>query len=235
MENNLTVLIVLGAGLLSFFSPCMLPIIPGYLSYISGVGINEVNSNSGKRWRVFFNTLFFVSGFSAMFILMQIAAISFANEASRIVSSQLLYQIAGSVVMFLGLNMTGIISLKFLMKEKRLKLNLKPGNYIISFLLGFIFGVGWSPCMGPILYSVIAYIAKDSTVKEGIFYMIIYNMGLAIPFLVTGVFIDKASSFLKKSAKYSRTMEISAGVILIVMGAMLFSNKLSTIAALLGR
>ena len=89
--------------------------------------------------------------------------------------------------------------------------------------------------MGPILYSVIAYIAKDSTLKEGIYYMIIYNIGLAVPFLVTGVFIDKASLLLKKSSKHFRTIEITAGVILIVMGAMLFSNKLSTIAALLGR
>ncbi len=235
MENNLTFLIVLGAGLLSFFSPCMLPIIPGYLSYISGVGINEVNSNNGKRWRVFLNTVFFVAGFSVMFILMQIVAISFANEASKIIGSRLIYQIAGSIVMFLGLNMTGIISLKFLMKEKRVKLNLKPGNYIISFVLGFIFGVGWSPCMGPILYSVIAYIAKDSTLKEGIFYMIIYNVGLAVPFLVTGIFIDKASILLKKSSKHFRAIEISAGIILIIMGAMLFSNKLSTIASLFGR
>ncbi len=233
MVSSPSLLMVFGAGLLSFFSPCILPIIPVYLSYISGMGINEARNDRNKRWKLFFNTLFFVLGFSVIFMIMQTAVIFFANAASVILNSRIIYQIAGIFVMILGLNMTGLIPLDFLKREKRFDLKLPPGNYFFSFILGILFGFGWSPCMGPILYSIILYISSNSAnVIEGAWYMGIYSAGLAMPFLLTGFFMDYFADLWKKMSNYAKIIEIFSGVILVIMGILLFFNKLNVISGI---
>lgn len=232
MNAEPSLLIIFFSGILSFFSPCMLPIVPVYLSYISGVGVNEVNNNQ-IRVKVLLNSIFFVLGFSVVFILMQIAAVYFANFISHYIANDIVYKIAGAFVILLGLNMSGIITLNFLFKEHKLKSNLKPRNIFISFLLGFIFGIGWSPCVGPILYSVIAYISKVETVERGILYILIYCIGMGVPFLITGFFMDYFLRFSKKITKYGKAVEIFSGVILILMGAALFFNKMGAISSYL--
>ena len=231
MNTDPSIILILFSGLLSFFSPCMLLIVPVYLSYISGVGINEINT--GKiRMKVFLNTLFFVLGFSAVFIIMQILAIYFANFISNFISNEIIFKVAGVMVIILGLNMTGVITLSFLFKEKKIKSNIKSKNIVVSFIIGFLFGIGWSPCVGPILYSVIAYISKVDTIEKGIFYITVYCIGMGAPFLATGFFMEFFLKFFKKASKFGRGVEIVAGIILIVMGITLFFNKLSAVSAI---
>lgn len=217
--------IVLGAGLASFFSPCVLPLIPTYLSYISGVGLNEIDSK--KRFKLFFNTLAFVLGFTAAFVVIQVIVIYFANFASKYLSGGLIYKLAGILVIIMGLHLIGVFKLKGLMGEKRINLEIKKsGRYIISFLLGFLFGFGWSPCMGPLLFSVIAYASQAETMTKGIFYLIVYSIGLGLPFLAFSLFAEKFIEMSKKLRKYGKQVEIVSGSILIIMGIILFFNKL---------
>ncbi len=231
MNTEPSLILILVSGILSFFSPCMLPIVPVYLSYISGVGVNEVNT--GKiRFKVLINTVFFVLGFSLVFIIIQVLAIYFANFISNFIANELVFKIAGVLVIILGLNMTGIITLNFLFKEHKIKSNIKPKNIVVSFILGFLFGIGWSPCVGPILYSVIAYISKVDTIEKGIFYIAVYCFGMGVPFLITGFFMDIVLKFFKKVSKFGKAVEIIAGVILIGMGIALFFNKLGAVSAI---
>lgn len=171
---ELSFLIVLTAGLATFLSPCILPLIPTYLSYISGIAAKDIkNSNKTK---IFFNTLLFIFGFTSSFVLLQFLLINFANAVSTVISNNFFYNLLGIIVIIFGLQVMGLINLKFLMFEKKINIDFKSkGRSTVSFLLGFLFGFGWSPCMGPILFSVIAYTSQAETTILGVFYLIVYS------------------------------------------------------------
>jgi cytochrome c-type biogenesis protein len=223
---EVTFLIVLTAGLATFLSPCILPLIPTYLSYISGIAAKDLKHSN--KTKIFFNTLIFIFGFTTAFVLLQFLLVNFANAVSTVISNKLFYNIMGLIVIVFGLQVMGLINLKFLMFERKINVSIKSnGRAFVSFLLGFLFGFGWSPCMGPILFSVIAYTSQAETTLLGIFYLIVYSFGLGIPLLIFSLFFENlkpVTNFLKKH--YSIIEKIS-GLILILIGLLLFFDKLS--------
>ncbi len=222
---EVSALIIISAGFLSFFSPCILPIIPAYLSYISGVNIHE---KSTSRFRLLYHTLFFTFGFSTAFVLIQILAKFFANFTANYVKTEIVQIILGAIVILFGLSISGVIKFKFLSKEKKIKSKIKPGRFTASYLLGFIFGFGWTPCMGPILMGVIAYTLPESTIK-GVYYMLLYSLSLSIPFIILSLLFDYFSDILKKIEKHSRIIEAISGIILIILGFLIMFDKLNVL------
>jgi cytochrome c-type biogenesis protein len=216
-------LIIISAGFLSFFSPCILPIIPAYLSYISGVNIKET---SKSRFKLLFHTLFFVLGFSTAFVLLQILVNFFANFTLNYIKTDIVQIILGAIVIVFGLSISGILKFKFLTQEKKIKSKIKPGKFTASYLLGFIFGFGWTPCMGPILMGVIAYTLPESTLK-GIYYMLLYSISLSIPFIILSLLFEYFSKFLAKLEKYSKYIQAVSGIILIILGILIMFDKLN--------
>jgi cytochrome c-type biogenesis protein len=223
---ELTFIIVLTAGLATFLSPCILPLIPTYLSYISGVAAKDLkNSNKSK---IFFNTLVFILGFTSAFVLLQFLLINFANAVSKVISNNLFYNIMGIIVIVFGLQVMGVINLKFLMFEKKLNVNVKlNGRFFVSFILGFLFGFGWSPCMGPILFSVIAYTSQAETALLGVYYLVIYSFGLGIPLLIFSLFFENLTGVTNFLKKHYSIIEKLSGFILIIIGLLFFFDKLS--------
>lgn len=230
--NTVPLLISFAGGIIAFLSPCTLPLLPVYISYISGVGIKE-EIDGKKRLKMVFSTLAFVIGFTIIFVLMAIVVSYFGNIARKLFYNDILYKIVGIIVIIMGIQMTGIFKFRFLNREKKIELNFKKQGYLISMFLGMAFAVGWSPCTGPILGSVLALAATSATVYQGIFYLIAFSLGLGIPFLIIGFFMDYFTKIIKKSGKVVSIISVVSGVILIIMGVILFFNKLSIIAGLI--
>ena len=230
--NTVPLLISFAGGIIAFLSPCTLPLLPVYISYISGVGIKE-EIDGKKRLKMVLSTLAFVIGFTIIFVLMAIVVSYFGNIARKLFYNDIIYKIVGILVIIMGIQMTGIFKFRFLNREKKIELNFKKRGYLISMFLGMAFAVGWSPCTGPILGSVLALAATSATVYQGIFYLIAFSLGLGIPFLIIGFFMDYFTKIIKKSGKVVSIISVVSGVILIIMGVILFFNKLSIIAGLI--
>ena len=229
--NTLPLLISFAGGIIAFLSPCTLPLLPVYISYISGVGIKE-EIDGKKRLKMVLSTLAFVIGFTIIFVLMAIVVSYFGNIARKILYNDILYQIVGILVIIMGIQMTGIFKFGFLNREKKVELEFKKRGYLISMFLGMAFAIGWSPCTGPILGSVLALAATSATVYQGVLYLIAFSLGLGIPFLIIGFFMEYFTKIIRKSGKVVSVISIISGVVLIIMGTVLFFNKLSFISGL---
>ena len=206
------------AGILTFLSPCVLPLIPPYMSYISGISIQELQNKSLKNKIVIFQkALLFVFGFSIIFILI---GISFNTLLGRILGNNIINYIAGGIIVLFGIHFLGIIKFGFLYKTKKLdssKLeNIRFLKYISPFILGVVFALGWSPCVGPILSSIM--VLSSTNKAGGLIFMIVYASGLAVPFLLTALAIEKFFRLFNKIKKYSRMIEILSGILLIAIG-----------------
>ncbi|MGM0508275.1 MAG: cytochrome c biogenesis CcdA family protein [Fusobacteriota bacterium] len=227
---DISIFMVFFAGVASFLSPCVLPLIPVYFSHLSGVGVEEIKGN--RKLVLFYNSLFFVLGFTVVFVLMQLVISYFANVAVDYINNIIIYRVLGTIVILLGLHMTGIIKIKKLMREYKINIGLKKGTLFSSFLLGLLFAFGWSPCIGPILGSVLMYASQSDTVGIGTIYLIVYSLGLGLPFLIFSFFIEFLTRLIKQYGKMVRWVEIFGGIILIIMGLILFFNKLDMLTGL---
>jgi cytochrome c-type biogenesis protein len=223
--ENVTYPAALMAGLLSFFSPCILPLIPAYFTFITGYSLEELTGglDSGIRKKVFQSTLFYVLGFSLVFVLMGASASFLGNlvttykEGVRIVG--------GIIVIIFGLHLTGAFRIPILDYEKRIHLNKKPLHFLGTFIVGMGFGAGWSPCIGPLLGAILIIAANQETVWHGITLLGIYSIGLAIPFMVISMFIHVMISIVKKASGIMRYLNAAAGILLILVGCLLIINK----------
>ncbi len=209
------------AGILTFLSPCVLPLIPPYMSYISGISIEEMQTKSMKnKINIFNRALLFVAGFSLIFILI---GISFNTILGNILSNSIFNYIAGGIIILFGIHFLGIIKFGFLYKTKRINTakleNNKFLKYISPFILGIGFALGWSPCVGPILSSIMVLSSTDKA--SGLSFMIVYATGLAIPFLLTALAIEKFFKIFHKIKQYARVIEIISGILLIAIGAII--------------
>lgn len=214
------------AGLLSFFSPCVLPLIPAYFSFITGMSLEELTENydTGIRRKVLISTLAFILGFSVVFILLGASA-SFLGNLTHAYRDYI--RIAGGIIIIvLGIHLTGLVRLPFLEFEKRIQLKSKPLNIFGTFLVGMAFGAGWSPCTGPQLGSILAIAMGKETIRQGVVLLAIYSAGLAIPFMVISVFINYLLVFVKKATRFMKVFNTVAGSILILVGCLLLANKL---------
>ncbi|MBT7698612.1 MAG: cytochrome c biogenesis protein CcdA [Desulfobacterales bacterium] len=214
-------------GLLSFFTPCILPLVPAYFTFITGFSLEELteSGNAEIRKKVILSTLSFVSGFSIVFILLGASATLLGGLVSEY--SEWI-RIGGSIIIILfGIHLTGIIHFKGLDFEKKLHLQNKPVHFGGTLLIGMAFGAGWSPCIGPILGSILSIAMNQDTVWQGMGLLAVYSAGLAMPFIFLSVFINLLIVFIRKMNKVVRYVNIGAGVLLIIVGLLLLTNKMS--------
>lgn len=223
MEIN--ILIVFLAGMGTFLAPCIIPLVPSYLSYISGIVLGEKHGGK-QRFKVILHTLFFILGFGTAFSALQILLFNFTNLASRLIGNNILNMIFGGIIIIMGLHMIGIFKITKLYSEKRMNFSFIRRNIGTSYLFGFAFGFGWTPCMGPVLFTVMSYLAGSDTVWMGMLYIWIYTFGLGVPFMIFALFMDKTNKldFIKKNFLFSDKV---SGVILIIMGTLLAMNKMT--------
>jgi len=226
------------AGLISFLSPCVLPLVPGYLSFISGVSFAEIGEKEGstpflrkEKRIILFSSIFFIIGFSMVFILLGASATWIGTFISSKIS--ILTKLAGLVIIFFGIYMMGLIRPRFLYKEARFQIKDKKLGYVGALLIGAAFAFGWTPCIGPILAGILTYAGTLEKVNQGVFLLLIYSLGLGIPFLVTTIGINQFWRFFKRIKKYMRLLEVTSGAIMVILGFMVFTNKLVLIPAYL--
>ncbi len=214
------------AGLLSFFSPCILPLIPAYFTFITGYSLEELteSGNEEVRKKVVFSTIAYVCGFSLVFILLGASASilgSFMEKYSGYV------RIGGGVlIILLGVHLTGIIRFGKLDVERRVHLQKKPLHFFGTFLVGMAFAAGWSPCIGPLLGSILIIAGSQDTVTEGILLLATYSAGMALPFILMSLFIHLLLKFIRKANKALKYLTPAAGILLIVVGLALITDKL---------
>ena len=218
-----------GFGFLSFFSPCILPLIPVYIMYLTGISVESELEE--KRIFALKRTLGFVLGFTIIFMIMGTSA-SFIGKL--FVKNKLIFsRISGVLIIVFGLNMLGILNLKFLNMEKRMKSPKKITNWFSSVVMGMAFAAGWTPCFGPVLAAILVYAGNSDTVLKGSLLLLVYSIGMAIPFLLTSLFIGTFSKFLERGEKWMKYIPKIGGLIMIIFGLLIFFNKMSFISNLL--
>jgi cytochrome c-type biogenesis protein len=220
----LNLLIAFSAGFISFLSPCVLPLIPGYISYISGQTLDEIIEDNKS---VLLKTIFFSVGFSIVFISFGITA-SFIGKFLINYSNQLRI-IAGLIIILFSLQLIGLINLKILNSEARFFTKNYRNNLIFPVIVGMAFGFGWTPCIGPILGSILALAAIEENISKGILLLSFYSLGLAIPFIISGVLIDKFLFFSKSFRKYISTITKVGGAILLLTGIAILTGQLQVL------
>jgi cytochrome c-type biogenesis protein len=217
------------AGLVSFLSPCVLPLVPGYVSLISGAGVEELKSREDALFsKLMLNSVAFILGFSIVFITL--GAIS--TEVGQLLAryKAVLSQIAGVVIIIFGLHLTGAFRINFLLADKRLH-GVKGGSTAWgAFVIGFAFAFGWTPCVGPILAVILGFASEQDSVFKGILLLAIYSMGLAVPFLLAAFLIERFLKFYNRFKFFMHAIEVSSGVLLILLGILLVFGRFTMIS-----
>jgi cytochrome c-type biogenesis protein len=214
-----------GAGFISFLTPCVLPIIPGYISYITGKNLNEIERDKKV---VLIKTVLFSLGFSLVFIALGITASKVGNIL--LFFSNELRILAGIIIILFSLQMLGIINFQFLNQEKRIETKGFKDNYAFPFVVGTAFAFGWTPCIGPVLGSILALSATEASVSKGIFLLSFYSLGLAIPFILSGYFMSKFLISKKGFSKYYNRVTKTGGIILLLTGILIATNQIQIIS-----
>ena len=210
------------AGLISFVSPCVLPLIPGYFSYILGTSLDKIKEK--KKNLIIFKTIFFTLGFSFVFIILGSTA-SFIGRFF-LINSDILRIVAGVIIILFSLQIIGFINFSLLNKDIRFFTNKYSNNLTFPFIVGAAFGFGWTPCIGPILGSIITLSALEENIGKGILLLSFYSLGLAIPFVISGILIDKFLLFSKSFKKYMSIITKVGGTILLITGIAILTNQL---------
>jgi cytochrome c-type biogenesis protein len=231
MSENVTLFAAFAAGFLSFVSPCVLPLIPGYVSFVSGVSLEEMRSDSAAvssaRRRVLITSLFFVIGFSLVFVALGATA----SVVGRFLFAKqpILAKIAGVLLVIFGLHTMGVFRIAFLETEKRVQAQRKPAGPLGAMLVGVAFAFGWTPCIGPILGGILAIAGSKDTVWAGVQLLGAYSLGLGIPFLLTSVAINQFFAATKRIRKHYHAIEVISGGLLIAIGVLIFTNQFTVI------
>ena len=230
MNENVTLIAAFAAGFLSFVSPCVLPLIPGYISFVSGVSVEEMKADSApatSRLQVFLTSLAFVVGFSLVFIALGASATAIGKF--MFARLPLLSKIAGVILIIFGLHTMGVFRLAFLETEKRVHSQRKPAGPLGAMLVGVAFAFGWTPCIGPILGGILAIAGSKNSVGEGILLLAVYSLGLGIPFLLTSLAINQFFGAAKKIRRYYHGIELASGALLIAIGVLIITGQLTII------
>lgn len=235
--NQISLFAAFSAGLLSFVSPCVLPLVPSYLSYITGISVDKlVEADAREKFRkaIIFNSVLFVAGFSSVFI---------AFGASATLIGQLLYQyqdiirkVGGVLIIVFGLYLLGLFKSQYLMREHRLiHFDSRPVGYVGSFLIGTAFAAGWTPCVGPVLGAILAYASTTDSMKDGVILLATYSAGLGLPFLLTALGVDRFLAYFKQFRAYIGGLSMVSGGVLVLVGAMLYADSLAVVTGFLDR
>ena len=230
MTSNTNLITAALAGLVSFLSPCVLPLIPGYISFISGLSLQDLQASADGRAlrRAFLSSIWFVLGFSLVFILLGASATALGQLFLQRLT--LLKQIAGVVIIIFGLHLTGIFRIPFLQVEKKLEIRKKPLTLLGAFLVGTAFAFGWTPCIGPILAGILALASTQETILQGMLLLGVYSLGLGIPFLATSLGVGAFWKFFSRFRRYLRGVEIFSGILLVVIGILILTDRLTALA-----
>ena len=213
------------AGFISFLSPCVLPLIPGYISYISGTSFDKLVEK--KKNLIVIKTVFFTLGFSFVFIALGSTASFIGNFLLS--NSEIFRIVAGIIIIFFSLQLLGIINFKFMNKDIRIFTNRYNHNLAFPLLVGVAFGFGWTPCIGPILGSILTLAAIEENLNKSILLLSFYSLGLAIPFIISGILIDKFLFFSKNFKKYISTITKVGGIILLLTGIAILTGQLQVL------
>lgn len=221
-------------GLLSFLSPCVLPLVPAYISYMSGVSLEQLADKERSKpiiSDVLISSILFVAGFSLVFVLLGASA----TFLGRLVVSHmgLMRKVSGVVLIIFGLHYMGVFRIGFLNYEKRFHLKTKKISILQAFVMGIIFAFGWTPCIGPILASILTMATAQESVKLGILLLFVYAMGLGIPFILTGLATSWSLTVFDQVKKHFKAIEITAGFLLIIIGIMIMTNRLGFLSGLI--
>lgn len=232
--ENVSLIAAFVAGILSFISPCVLPLVPGYLSFVSGVTLDEMRGKAdveaarAGRQRVFIASVAFVIGFSLVFIGLGASA----SVVGQFLMSQLslIGKIAGALIVLFGLHMMGVLKLNWLYREKRFQAERKPAGPLGAMLVGVAFAFGWTPCIGPILAGILAIAASRDTIREGVLLLAVYSAGLGIPFLLTSLAVNQFFAAFARIRRYYHAIEVASGALLVGIGVLIFTNRFTLIA-----
>ncbi|TLY27535.1 MAG: cytochrome c biogenesis protein CcdA [Nitrospirae bacterium] len=222
------------AGLLSFVSPCVLPLVPSYLSYITGLSVEQLADATQRqkfRTSILLNSLLFIAGFSAVFV-------AFGASASLIGQMLIVYQdyirrIGGILIILFGLYLLGVLNLRFLQVERRLHFSSRPAGYLGSFLIGVAFAAGWTPCVGPVLGTILLYASTTDALLDGVTLLTFYSLGLGLPLFAAALGVDRFLDYFKQVRSYLWGVSAISGVFLVVVGVMIYANSLTLITSFL--
>ena len=234
--TNISLVAAFSAGLLSFVSPCVLPLVPSYISYVTGLSIEQLTDSTVRsklKKTIVVNALLFIGGFSAVFI-------SFGASASFIGQALVTYQdvvrrIGGIVIVVFGLYLLGILNISFLKMEHRFQFRSRPAGYVGSFLIGVAFAAGWTPCVGPVLGTILLYASTTESMLNGVLLLTSYSLGLGVPLFLTALGVDRFLAYFKQARLYLWGVSTVSGVMLIVVGVMIYANSLTMITGFLER
>jgi cytochrome c-type biogenesis protein len=228
VSENVTLVAAFVAGFLSFISPCVLPLIPGYISFISGASLEDMRAGQGAaRRQVLIASLAFVVGFSVVFIALGASATAIGRFVFD--KQPILSKIAGALIIVFGLHMMGVFRLGFLDNEKRAQARRKPAGPLGALLVGIAFAFGWTPCIGPILAGILVVAGSRDTIGEGVLLLAIYSLGLGVPFLLTSMAIDRFFSVAATIRRHYHAIELTSGGLLVAIGVLIFTGQLTVI------
>ncbi|MFQ5438612.1 MAG: cytochrome c biogenesis CcdA family protein [Paracoccaceae bacterium] len=221
--------IALAAGVLSFLSPCVLPIIPPYLAYMGGISMNELQDDGvASRRPAIVASVFFVLGLSTVFLILGFTASAFGRF---FLQNQVIFgRVAGAVIIIFGLHFIGVFRIPLLMREARLDAGDRGGSSFGAYVLGLAFAFGWTPCIGPILGTILSLSAQEDSIGRGTFLMAVYAAGLGVPFILTSVFFNRAMGLMRRLKRHMGLIEKFMGVLLVLVGAMMASGAFSRLS-----
>lgn len=220
-------LVALTAGVLSFLSPCVLPIVPPYLAYMGGISMNEMQEGTGRR-RAVLAAAFFVLGLSTVFIFLGFTASIFGQFFLQ--NQDLLAKIAGAVVIIFGLHFLGVFRISILDRDARMDAGDRGGSALGAYVLGLAFAFGWTPCIGPQLGAILGLAAVESSVARGTTLLAVYALGLGVPFLLAAMFIERAMGLMTRLKRHMKLIERIMGLLLIAVGLMLLTGAFTTLS-----
>lgn len=223
MAEQLTLSLAFGAGIVSFVSPCVLPLLPAYVTYLTGSSLEELaEGKGGGRRTMLLNGIFFVLGFTIVFVVLGLGF----SSVGRLLTEHMgiVRRVGGVVVIVFGLYMAGLLQLMTLEREARMQAPVRPPGPFNSLLLGAVFSAGWTPCIGPVLASVLLLAGTAQTAREGAVLLLAYAAGMAVPFLALTLSLERMRSTLQKLLPYTNRIQVVSGVLLVVLGIMIYTN-----------
>ncbi|QXE90632.1 cytochrome c biogenesis protein CcdA [Geomonas subterranea] len=226
--NNISMIGAFVAGLLSFLSPCVLPLIPSYITYITGLSFADLNAEHPShkvRQQTIIHSLLFIAGFTCVFVLLGASATfvgDFLHEHKTAIR-----RIGGILIVIFGIHVSGLFDITMLLGEKKLTLHRKPAGYLGSFVVGVVFAAGWTPCIGPILATILAVAATEG---RGVWLLLSYSMGLAIPFFIASLALHQFLVFFRRFKRHIRLFEVITGGFMVVVGILIFTNSMVLIS-----
>ncbi len=230
--SNISIFVAFSAGFLSFVSPCVLPLVPSFVTYITGLTFEDITSAKDKyrvRYITITNSLAFIGGFSLVFVSLGASA-TFIGE-SFLAYQDIIQKVGGILIILFGLYIMGVIKLDFLSSEKKFHIENKPAGIIGSFLVGMAFAAGWTPCVGPILGSILLYASTTGSVAKGMGLLAVYSLGLGVPFFISALAINTFIATFRVINRYMRLINIISGAFLIIVGIMIFTDSLTLLTS----